>query len=250
MLKFLKIAILSLISILAVLAIILGGMLLWHRHIKFYSTEISRDFYALVDSSKKERLDMRSFREGEWDQLQILYPYDRICDYGIDGYPKDLPACEATSSDGESHLLFLSKNKLVGQVPIDRQKIDLTTIYPAKRIDRDRAEFIFESKEQFPKMHVANPACRIPVADDQDSSPPSVAGTVSEKRKGEILVSANGQTLKVRVAHIRPQNIFSQYGGMIKIDEIKIGDAIQAWTSDCLPSKSSFIDADTVIVRK
>lgn len=101
-------------------------------------------------------LDLRGFYPGAWDELVVWLPYGNICAYGIKGYePKGLN-CRSSTDDNDCQLIFLRKNELAFMIPIDRRKIDLTTLDHPGRIARKQALFVFETPGEFPKMVLAN----------------------------------------------------------------------------------------------
>lgn len=124
----------------------------FHKRIYFNYLSKQKLFETTLAESNKTILDLTNFGKFKWDEITFWGPYQNICNLGISGYESGFFTCASSYDDSECYLLFLKNNELVGQVKIDRKKIDFATSNINWRIQRKNAKFRFLSKEDWPKV--------------------------------------------------------------------------------------------------
>jgi hypothetical protein len=135
----------------------------------------SRDALALAFNEKLQEgsmiaLDLRDFNVVEWDEITYWPPYGNICDLKIDGYTSRGENCESSEDDGESYLLFLNKNHLIGKVFIDRAQLDLAESGVRWRVKKSEALFVFDHQTEWPTVTV-NRTSKPSAGEKPDSNP-------------------------------------------------------------------------------
>lgn len=105
----------------------------------------SERFLNLIKPTENQILDIRKYNEIDWDELIIQTPYTSICDFGINGYPKDKKSCDQIG-DQSNFLLFLKNNNLVQDIKIRRGIMEPSFI--GKRIKRKEAIFYIDQNKK------------------------------------------------------------------------------------------------------
>jgi hypothetical protein len=120
------------------LSSLLFGYYFYNLKLKFYVSEINRDFYEKIDNGA-DIIDLSDLNKVDWNELVFVSPYTTLCEYEINGYEQHNENCVGSQDDGECWLALLKNNELVSLIPIDRSKIDLTTIQFPHRLSRSQA---------------------------------------------------------------------------------------------------------------
>lgn len=96
------------------------------------------------------------------------------------------------------------------------------------------------------------PSCRLPAADNQEASPPNLQGKVAsiDVSKKSLKVTPTKGKREVSIAKINEKGLFSNFGGLLRVDEIKVGDMVRAWSKDCAAPVKGKLSAEALIVDK
>ena len=145
----------SFVRALTLIAIlIIAGYFNFFYHQNDPNASAIAQFNDLLTQSNRSTLDLTSISDPAWDELVFWSPYADICDYGIEKFEKNSPNCMSSKDDGECAILLLKKNVLVAQIPVNRRQIDFTKLDVKARISKERAQFKFTSKEDWPGVEL------------------------------------------------------------------------------------------------
>jgi len=94
--------------------------------------------------------------------------------------------------------------------------------------------------------------CELPSSDIQKGPPPAISGQVlSITREFNIIkVTSGNATYRVSLSKIERNHVFTQFGGIIRIDEIYKGDSIDVWLESCSLPRDNLNQAVAVRVHK
>ncbi len=94
--------------------------------------------------------------------------------------------------------------------------------------------------------------CDLPSSDTQKGPPPAISGQVLSiaGELKEIKVISGKATYPVSLSKIERNHVFTQFGGIIRMDEIHKGDSIEVWLENCSPPKDNLNQAVAIRVQK
>lgn len=119
-----------------------------------YDSYASYKFYQIIGESSGNVLDLRKFNSIDWDEIDLIKPYEDICTKGIAGFAPNSDSCFQSTDDGESYLLFLKDNQLSHKVKLHRLRLDLPLSNLRWRIEKEKAVFKFITSPPYPKVQI------------------------------------------------------------------------------------------------
>ncbi len=145
--------------------IVLIVALLWsafllRNPIVYYSQSFlfqNRFMNRLEEAKTAEKdFDLRDFREGFWDEIYWVAPYENPCDEGPE-FKKWWLFCRGTQSDGEFKIFLLKEGIPRVGFRVLRFNLEFIESQIPKRIPREKALFKFDHLENFPTVQLHNP---------------------------------------------------------------------------------------------
>ena len=94
--------------------------------------------------------------------------------------------------------------------------------------------------------------CELPSSDTQKGPPPAISGQIlSITGEFKIIIVTSGKaTYRVSLSQIERNHVFTQFGGIIRSDEIYKGDSIDVWLENCSPPRDNLNQAVAIRVHK
>lgn len=88
--------------------------------------------------------------------------------------------------------------------------------------------------------HANQQKCRYPTADgaEENPSPPSVVGTTISVSRQTIVVSEDETKRKIKIKIDNDTLMFTEFGGMVKKNELKKGHHLSVWYVGCDAKKA------------
>jgi len=129
------------------------GFMYWKYYGRLNNDSLNLEFFKLLQQSQQGKISLESIISVDWDEAVFWPPYGRLCDLGLSDYPKDGLYCPHSSSDVESYIVLVKNNYFAGRIKVNRIEIDFIES-GFKRLARQKTQFEFVTKGQFPKVKV------------------------------------------------------------------------------------------------
>jgi hypothetical protein len=137
-----------------------GGFYWMYSHRILRGENVTSDLVTLIQKSKSSReLDLRAFKENQWDEVAVWHSYAKIQDYSLDGVWLFGKNDGINLNDAVNIVLFLRNNKIVSYAEFSRSIADFASLRfegVAFKISRDKAIFHFEGSGDFSKVLFKN----------------------------------------------------------------------------------------------
>lgn len=104
----------------------------------------------------------------------------------------------------------------------------------------------------FIEIAFAKNNCAIPESDNlQSGRRADITGKVFQIEEKILIVKTAGKTIRLIKLPASKTNIISELGGFISPKELKLGNKVKVWTSNCkVIKKQKVVNADKIVVEK